>query len=1218
MKREFLTILFIGFFIFISHLGFSQTSISGIVNSYAAVDSVYPTKDTIEISNPSLFTANDTVMIYQVKGAEPRTEVGVQPYNFGQVRNATELKKAGKYEIILIQDIDGNKAILKSVLNNDYDTDDFVQIIKVPSYKSASVDGRLTCEPWDKSLGYGGVVVLMVGDTLYLNEDIDVIGKGFMGAAPFESNGECASVDSTVYSLQYFNENRDTISAGFKGEGIAKFDTTYRKGLGRWANGGGGGNARYAGGGGGGNDGAGGYGGEEDTTTCITPNFEDSPLYDFGGESQWRSLGGSDGYGLGTQFLIDDSTIFMGGGGGSGTYTGVLTASNGGDGGGVVIIMAKVLVSNGDSIIADGADVEDIATASAGGGGAGGTVVFDVETVSGDLTISINGGDGGRVATHGNSGPGGGGGGGPLLYNYSVPNIDYTLTKSGGSVGYAQNLYPAIERHKALPGQNGATIKAGVKVPLTGFLFNWISDDQVICRDQVPNLISGTEPRGGDGSYTYEWKEGVDSTSLSTISGAVSKDYQPPALTDTTYYQRIVTSSGGSIIDKGNIVQIIVQDPIVNNFITGDDLITCLGNQADTITGTTIVLNSGGDNFTYEYFWQQRTDQGSWSAISLLNDTICLPGTVLDTTYVRRIVKSGACYDTTANIEIIGLPQITNNIITENQEICEDQVPEEIIGTLPDKGDGTYSYYWEKRTEGTSWTIITDSLRKNFAPSNLIETTYYRRAVQSDDCIDISDSIKINVLVPIGNDYIENGSKIYTCYNTQPELILGSTPINGDGTYRYQWQESTDGTSWNNVTTDGTNEDYQPETLIDTTFYRRLVVSGQDDCCSSISDTLEVNINLLPVAVIVDDLDTICSGDATSLEFKVTSGTQPYTLTYSDGFSTYNINSINTTDYFTEVVNPLADIESKQFDYTLISVVDDSTCQAVDLTGHDTVIVYGIPTAFAGIDDEVCSLSYTLSATPIFGNGIWTQIPNDGETQFSDMRIENPFISVDSALTYNYIWSKTNWNCNDADTVEISMYENLTNIQVISPDDSIASVDVDTIIFNVLELPVKGSYENNSFSDVIYKAWRTDNSMVSISDSLENEANYSWSEESGIGKFKVEWYVRKGVCQDTTIGRTVEVRDYIFVPNGFTPNGDGVNDVLFVYGLNENYRNELIIYNRWGTEVYRMDNYSNQIGWDGKNNDGKDLSEDTYYYVLYKYKPSGTVTETGFIVLKRF
>ena len=162
MKKEFLTILIIGFFIFISHLGFSQASISGIVNSYAAVDSIYPTKDTIEISNPSLFTANDTIMIYQVKGAEPRTEIGVQPYNFGQVRNTTELKKAGKYEIILIQGIDGNKAILKSVLNNDYDTDDFVQIIKVPSYKSASVDGRLTCEPWDKSLGYGGVLVLMV------------------------------------------------------------------------------------------------------------------------------------------------------------------------------------------------------------------------------------------------------------------------------------------------------------------------------------------------------------------------------------------------------------------------------------------------------------------------------------------------------------------------------------------------------------------------------------------------------------------------------------------------------------------------------------------------------------------------------------------------------------------------------------------------------------------------------------------------------------------------------------------------------------------------------------------------------------------------------------------------------------------------------------------------------------------------------------------------
>ncbi len=1212
MKRENLTILIIGFFIFISHLGFSQTSISGIINSYAAVDSIYPTKDTIEVSNPSLFGENDTIMIYQAKGANPNV-VGF-PYLFGDV-SGTQIKEAGKYEIILVQEVEGNRLILKAILSNDYDIDEFVQIIRVPSYKSAVVDGTITCKPWDHTDRTGGIVVLMVGDTLFLNDSIDVSGKGFKGAQPFYydflSYGDnCASRDSLVYSSNSFKESRDTISAGFKAEGIASFDTTYRKGFGKWANGGGGGNARFSGGGGGGSSGLGGFGGEEDVSVCTTPAFEDSPDYiGGGGEKYWNALGGTGGFGL--KDYIDDNTIFMGGGGGSGTYSDGFVATAGGNGGGIVIIIAKVIKSNGDSILAEGESVMDIATASAGGGGAGGGVVFDVEYIEGNFGISTNGGNGGRVAIHEQSGPGGGGGGGPVVYYKAIPDFD----AEPGNSGYAENLFPDIQRHKAEPGAEGFP-EAGTDVPLTGFLFNWISDDQVICKDQVPNLISGTEPRGGDGTYSYEWYDSPDGENWTQIAGATSKDYQPPALSDTTYYQRIVESA--AVTDKGNIIQIIVQERIVNNNIFGDDLIICVGNQADTITGTRIQLDSGGDNFTYEYFWEQRTDQGSWSSVLLLNDTICLPGTVLDTTYVRRIVKSGACYDTTSNIEIIGLPQISNNVISENQEICEGQIPDEIIGALPDKGDGTYAYYWEKRTDGTPWAVINDSLRKDFAPSNLIETTYYRRTVQSDDCIDISDSIRINVLLPISNDFIENGSKIYTCYNTQPELINGSTPTNGDGTYRYQWQESTDGVSWSNVVANGTNEDYQPGALTDTIFYRRLVVSGQDDCCSSISDTIEVNINLLPIAVITNDLDTVCSGDATSLEFKITSGVQPYTLTYSDGFSSYNINNINTTNSFTEIVNPVSDVESMQFDYTIVSVVDDSTCQAVDITGSDVVMAYGIPTAFAGIDDEVCSLSYTLSATPIFGNGIWTQIPADGTTIFSNTEIENPFITVDSALTYNYIWSKSNWNCQDADTVEISMYENLTNVQIISPDDSIANVDVDTIIFNVLELPVKGNYRNSSFGEVIYSVWRTDNSFITIGDSLENEANYAWTEESGVGEFTVEWYVKKGVCLDTTITRKVEVRDFTFVPNGFTPNGDGVNDVLFVYGLNENYRNELIIYNRWGTEVFRLDNYSNQEGWDGKNNDGKDLSEDTYYFVLYKYKPSGTVTETGFIVLKRF
>ncbi|MGN7205198.1 Calx-beta domain-containing protein [Pedobacter sp. SAFR-022] len=82
------------------------------------------------------------------------------------------------------------------------------------------------------------------------------------------------------------------------------------------------------------------------------------------------------------------------------------------------------------------------------------------------------------------------------------------------------------------------------------------------------------------------------------------------------------------------------------------------------------------------------------------------------------------------------------------------------------------------------------------------------------------------------------------------------------------------------------------------------------------------------------------------------------------------------------------------------------------------------------------------------------------------------------------------------------------------------------------------------------------------------------------------------------------------IPNTFTPNGDGKNDRFEIKGR-ENYDNiELSIYNRWGDEVYRSNNYKNE--WDGSN-----LNEGTYYYLLRLKK--GTVLESrrSWVLIKR-
>lgn len=63
-----------------------------------------------------------------------------------------------------------------------------------------------------------------------------------------------------------------------------------------------------------------------------------------------------------------------------------------------------------------------------------------------------------------------------------------------------------------------------------------------------------------------------------------------------------------------------------------------------------------------------------------------------------------------------------------------------------------------------------------------------------------------------------------------------------------------------------------------------------------------------------------------------------------------------------------------------------------------------------------------------------------------------------------------------------------------------------------------------------------------------------------------------------------------FVPNIFTPNNDGINDVFFVNGI-EDEEWVLEIHNRWGRRVYQSSNYKNK--WDGKG-----LPDGIYYYFL--------------------
>lgn len=89
-----------------------------------------------------------------------------------------------------------------------------------------------------------------------------------------------------------------------------------------------------------------------------------------------------------------------------------------------------------------------------------------------------------------------------------------------------------------------------------------------------------------------------------------------------------------------------------------------------------------------------------------------------------------------------------------------------------------------------------------------------------------------------------------------------------------------------------------------------------------------------------------------------------------------------------------------------------------------------------------------------------------------------------------------------------------------------------------------------------------------------------------------------------TLSIRIEVKQCVepFLPNAFTPNGDGINDVLYAR-LKDYEAMQLIIYNRWGQEVF--DTRNPDVGWDGTFR-GRQLPPDVYGFYLYMICPDGT------------
>lgn len=378
-----------------------------IVNQYFKILEYDSNSVSLDVV-PNLLPCDKALMI-QMNGAQI---IQTNDSTFGSVTNYAD---AGNYEILEIASVQGNVVTFTQNIRRTYSTNFAVQLVTFPAMDSATIDSATTCLPWNGSLG--GVVFIST-ENLYLNNDINVEGKGFRGGVTVFSSFVCVNCTNAT---EYYMDTASFATAQ-KGEGIYKVtNPIFVGGKGSVANGGGAGNCKNGGGGGGSNAGFGGIGGLS-FNVCS-------------GSSSIAQGKGARSIDTGINF----NKIFMGGGGGGGNEDNPIPGgTNGSNGGGIILIQANSINNNMAAIVANGADALMAGIDGAGGGGAGGTVLVDVGSISNPISIDAQGGNGGN-----NSNPlypsycvapGGGGGGGLIAATNLQLNLQPTIL--GGNAGY--------------------------------------------------------------------------------------------------------------------------------------------------------------------------------------------------------------------------------------------------------------------------------------------------------------------------------------------------------------------------------------------------------------------------------------------------------------------------------------------------------------------------------------------------------------------------------------------------------------------------------------------------------------------------------------------------------------------------------------------------------------------------------------------------------------
>jgi large repetitive protein len=340
-----------------------------------------------------------------------------------------------------------------------------------------------------------------------------------------------------------------------------------------------------------------------------------------------------------------------------------------------------------------------------------------------------------------------------------------------------------------------------------------------------------------------------------------------------------------------------------------------------------------------------------------------------------------------------------------------------------------------------------------------------------------------------------------------------------------------------------------------------------------VTQPLGMNISAVPTAV-------TCFGMSDgALATTVTGGTAGFTFLWSSGQTTANITGLTAGTY-------------------TVTVTDANNCTS---TASFTVTQPPQLIASAGPDQNLCdNQNVKMGATPPGAGvtGLWNILSGTGTISNPSNPTSNVTGTVPGTLTLQ--WTLTQGPCIARDTVVIKIDQRVT-----------ANVMGDTAICSKTGSGKLTATNPNPGSGV----W----TLVSGTGTIVNPNNPGTVVNGlTVGANVFNWTVTNGQCnanKDVTITLKTEkeCEDTLIMPTGITPNSDGYNDYFVIKGLERFPVNTLVVFNRWGNEVYSIENYLNN--WQGTNKSGDPLPDGTYFVILKLVKPDRTLT--GYLDIRR-